>query len=84
MILYKYSIPLTAAYLQSLQTFAGLKASNKYLAGPEGQHKYYSWPKGPAKDLEQPEAAYDFVVAKGHNFLKYPKINNTLYEVSRS
>ena len=60
----------------SLQTLADLKASNKYLAGPEGQYKYYSWPKGPAKDLEQPEAAYDLVVAKGHNFLRYHAIKS--------
>jgi len=78
-----YSLnPYTAAYLRVGNTLAGLKASNKYLAGPKGQHKYSSWPKGPAKDLYQPEAAHDFVVARGHNFLRYPKINNTSYEVS--
>ena len=54
-------IPLTAAKFWSLQTLAGLWASNKYLAGPKGQHKVSCWPKGPAKDLEQPEAANDLL-----------------------
>ena len=68
---------LTLQLLISFRVFKlllALWASNKYLAGPKGQHKISSWPKGPAQDLWQPEAAHDFVVARGHNFLRYRKI----------
>ena len=64
-----------------IQILAGLLASNKYLAGPKGQHKISSWPKGPAQDLWQPEAAHDLVVARGHNFLSYRKIEKKLLKM---
>ena len=65
---------LTAVYFESLNNFADLQASNKYLSGPKAQHKKSDGSKGPAIDLQQPEAAYYFVMAKGNNFLGYAKM----------
>ena len=43
---------------------------------PLSQHNISSWTKGAAKNLKQQEAAHNFVVASGHNFLRYHKIKH--------
>ena len=72
---------LTLKLFQYFRVFTILldfQASNKYLAGLEGQHKISSWPKGQAQDFRQPKAAHDLVVARGHNFLSYRKIDKNI------